>query len=90
MSLPISAYPACPSSRRDGLLSLSVNVTLIIFLDYLSCLIVNKIDIADAVGVDPNVLINDYKKLTGGRKVMIEASARKEIGLETIIEELGL
>ena len=52
--------------------------------------VLNKIDIADAVGVDPNVLINDYKKLTGGRKIMIEASARKEIGLEAVIEELGL
>ena len=52
--------------------------------------ILNKIDIADAVGVDPNVLTDDYRKLTGGRKLMIESSARKGIGLEKIIEELGI
>ena len=50
----------------------------------------NKIDIADAVGVDPNVILNDYKKLTGNRKVMIETSTRKGIGLDEIIKEMGL
>jgi hydrogenase nickel incorporation protein HypB len=52
--------------------------------------VLNKIDIADAVGVDPNIILNDYKKLTGNRKVMIETSARKDIGLAEIIEEMGL
>ena len=52
--------------------------------------VLNKIDIADAVGVDPNVILNDYKKLTGNRKVMIETSTRKGIGLDEIIEEMGL
>jgi hydrogenase nickel incorporation protein HypB len=52
--------------------------------------VLNKIDIADAVGVDPNIILDDYKKLTGNRKVMIETSARKEIGLAEIIEEMGL
>ena len=52
--------------------------------------ILNKVDIADAVGVDPNILLNDYKKLTGGRKTMIETSARQGTGLDAVIEELGL
>lgn len=52
--------------------------------------VLNKIDIADAVGVDPNVILNDYKKLTGNRKVMIETSTRKGIGLDEIIKEMGL
>lgn len=52
--------------------------------------ILNKVDIADAVGVDPNILLNDYKKLTGGRKTMIETSARQDTGLDAVIEELGL
>ena len=52
--------------------------------------VLNKVDIADAVGVDPEVLLKDYRKLTGDRKVMIKTSARKEIGLDEVIEEMGL
>ena len=52
--------------------------------------ILNKIDIADAVDVDPEVILKDYDKLTGGKKKMIKASVKKGIGIDEIIEELGL
>ena len=52
--------------------------------------VLNKVDIADAVDVDPQVIIGDYKKLTGGRKDMVLCSAKKGIGLDEIISCLGL
>ena len=52
--------------------------------------ILNKIDIADAVDVDPEVIVKDYEKLTGGNKKMIKASVKKDIGIDEIIKELDL
>ena len=52
--------------------------------------ILNKMDIADAVGVDPDVILRDYEKLTGGRKEMIPCSVRTGEGLDMVIEALGL
>ena len=52
--------------------------------------ILNKIDIADAVDVDPEIIVNDYRKLTGGNKTMIKASVKKEIGIDEILKELDL
>ena len=52
--------------------------------------ILNKIDIADAVDVDPEVIVKDYEKLTGGNKKMIKASVKKDIGIDEIIKELEL
>lgn len=52
--------------------------------------ILNKMDIADAVGVDPDVILRDYEKLTGGRKEMIPCSVRTGQGLDRVIEALGL
>lgn len=52
--------------------------------------ILNKIDIADAVDVDPEVIVKDYEKLTGGKKQMIKASVKKEIGIDDILEALDL
>ena len=52
--------------------------------------ILNKIDIADAVDVDPEVIVNDYRKLTGGNKPMIKASVKKNIGIDEILKELDL
>jgi len=52
--------------------------------------ILNKIDIADAVGVNPDVIQNDYKKLTGGLKTMYECSVRTEKGIDEIMSVLGL
>ena len=51
--------------------------------------ILNKMDIADAVDVDPNVITGDYNKLTGGLKNMYTCSARKDIGVDEIIKALG-
>ena len=52
--------------------------------------ILNKMDIADAVGVDPDVILRDYEKLTGGRKEMIPCSVHTGEGLDRVIEALGL
>ncbi|MDR1690944.1 MAG: hydrogenase nickel incorporation protein HypB [Candidatus Methanoplasma sp.] len=52
--------------------------------------VLNKIDIADAVGVDPEVIIGDYRKLTGGLKNMYTCSTRTEEGMDEIIAMLGL
>ncbi|MDR2699022.1 MAG: hydrogenase nickel incorporation protein HypB [Candidatus Methanoplasma sp.] len=52
--------------------------------------ILNKMDIADAVGVDPEVILGDYKKLTGGLKTMYGCSARTEEGMDEIVSVLGL
>jgi len=52
--------------------------------------ILNKIDIADAVGVDPDVILGDYNKLTGGLKTMYRCSAKTEEGMDEILSVLGL
>ncbi|MCQ2069541.1 MAG: hydrogenase nickel incorporation protein HypB [archaeon] len=52
--------------------------------------ILNKMDIADAVGVDPQVIIGDYSKLTGGLKSMYTCSARKLTGVDEIIKAMDL
>ena len=51
--------------------------------------ILNKMDIADAVGVDPSVITKDYNKLTGGLKNMYTCSARKGNGVDEIIDAFG-
>ena len=51
--------------------------------------ILNKMDIADAVGVDPAVIMEDYRKLTGGLKTMYACSARKDEGIDEILAALG-
>jgi len=52
--------------------------------------ILNKMDIADAVGVDPRVIMDDYRKLTGGLKSMYGCSARTEGGIDEIMSVLDL
>ena len=52
--------------------------------------ILNKIDIADAVDVNPDVILNDYKKLTGDLKSMYKCSAKKDQGVNEILEALKL
>jgi len=52
--------------------------------------ILNKIDIADAVGVNPDVITDDYRRLTGGLKTMYRCSARTEGGIDEILSVLGL
>ena len=52
--------------------------------------IINKTDIAEYVDVDVNIILNDYKKLTGGNKKMIECSVKTGKGLDDVIKALGL
>ena len=52
--------------------------------------ILNKIDIADAVDVDPEVITGDYEKLTGGAKKMYKCSVKKDQGLDETLEALNL
>ena len=52
--------------------------------------ILNKMDIADAVGVVPDVITADYGKLTGGLKTMYRCSVRTEEGLDEILSALRL
>ncbi len=52
--------------------------------------ILNKMDIADAVGVDPQVILDDYSKLTGGLKKMLTCSVKKDQGVDEIIAALKL
>ena len=52
--------------------------------------ILNKVDIAEHVDVDTKVILEDYRKLTGGNKKMIECSVKKGFGIDEIIKELGL
>lgn len=50
----------------------------------------NKVGISDAVGVDPETLVKDYTKLTGGVKKMVLCDAKSGHGLEELAEALGL
>jgi hydrogenase nickel incorporation protein HypB len=52
--------------------------------------IVNKIDIADAVDVDPDTIAEDYKRLTGGVKDVFKCSVKKDIGLDEILAAMKL
>lgn len=52
--------------------------------------ILNKIDIADAVEVDPDVIARDYNKLTGGIKNIYKCSVKKDQGLDEILVALKL
>ena len=52
--------------------------------------ILNKVDIASAVDVDPEVIAKDYNKLTGGVKNIYKCSVKKDEGLDEIIAALKL
>lgn len=51
--------------------------------------VLNKVDISDAVGVDPGVIIDDYNKLTGGHKPIFTAAAKKGVGVDEILSFFG-
>lgn len=51
--------------------------------------ILNKVDIADAVGVDPEVIAKDYAELTGGKKLYM-CSTKKDQGIDEILAALKL
>ncbi len=52
--------------------------------------ILNKVDIAYAVEVDPEVIAKDYNKLTGGIKNIYQCSVKNDEGLDEIIAALKL
>ena len=52
--------------------------------------VLNKIDIADAVDVDPEVIARDYNTLMGGTKNIYKCSVKKEQGLDEILAALKL
>jgi hydrogenase nickel incorporation protein HypB len=52
--------------------------------------ILNKIDIADAVDVDPRIILGDYAKLTGGNKTMIQTSVKKNIGIDDVLKAMKM
>lgn len=52
--------------------------------------ILNKIDIADAVGVDPDVIASDYHELTGKLKNIYKCSVKADTGIPEIMAALKL
>ena len=52
--------------------------------------ILNKVDIAEVVDVDPEVIARDYNKLTGGIKNIYKCSVKKDQGLDEILAALKL
>lgn len=52
--------------------------------------ILNKMDIADAVGVDPEVIAGDYKKLMGGLKEIYKCSVKTDEGVDEILAAMKL
>ncbi|MDR2846457.1 MAG: hydrogenase nickel incorporation protein HypB [Candidatus Methanoplasma sp.] len=51
--------------------------------------ILNKVDIADAVDVDPEVIARDYSRLTGGLKNIYRSSVKRDSGVKEILSALG-
>lgn len=52
--------------------------------------ILNKIDIADAVDVDPEVISGDYSRLTNNNKLIIKTSVKKDIGIDEVLKAMNL
>ena len=52
--------------------------------------ILNKIDIADAVDVDPQIISRDYDALTGNIKKLLMCSVKKGTGLDEVMTALKL
>ena len=52
--------------------------------------ILNKVDIAEAVDVDPEVITKDYERLTGGNKHIFKTSVKKDMGLDEILKAMEL
>jgi len=51
--------------------------------------VINKIDIAEYVDVDVNIIKNDYSKLTNNVLKMSECSVKKDIGVDELISAIG-
>lgn len=52
--------------------------------------ILNKMDISEAVDVDPDIILDDYNRLTGGLKDMYPCSVKTEEGIDEILAALKL
>lgn len=52
--------------------------------------VVNKVDIAEYVDVDVNVIKNDYSRLTGGSLSMLECSVKQDRGVDELIRALRI
>jgi hydrogenase nickel incorporation protein HypB len=52
-------------------------------------MVVNKIDLADAVGVDPQRIVTDYERLNPHGMVVL-ADARHERGIDDLMKALGI
>jgi hydrogenase nickel incorporation protein HypB len=51
--------------------------------------VVNKIDIAEHVGVDPKVIVEDFRRVKPGGKIVL-TSARTGEGIEELMRLMGL
>lgn len=47
-------------------------------------------DIANAVGVNPDVIAYDYNRLTAGIKTLYKCSVKENYGIDKIIDALRL
>ena len=52
--------------------------------------VLNKMDIAAAVDVNPQVILNDYSKLMGGLKTMYPCSVKKQQGIDEVLAAFRL
>ena len=52
--------------------------------------VINKVDIAEHVDVDVNVIKDDYRRITGGTADMMECSVKKDKGIDEILKALRL
>lgn len=51
--------------------------------------VLNKVDISEAVDVDPEVIMGDYEKLTGGHKKIFKTAAKKGVGVDEVLAFFG-
>jgi hydrogenase nickel incorporation protein HypB len=52
--------------------------------------VINKVDIAEHVDVDVDIVRNDYSKLTGGVLKMMECSVKQDKGVDELIDAMRL
>ncbi|MFC2079012.1 hydrogenase nickel incorporation protein HypB [Candidatus Bipolaricaulota bacterium] len=52
-------------------------------------LVLNKVDLADAVGVSPDRIVSDYARINPHGKAVL-TDARHELGIDNLLEALGL
>ena len=52
--------------------------------------ILNKVDLAEVMEVDPDAIVEDHRKLTGGLKRMYKCSVKTGVGLDEIMAALKL